>query len=524
MASEEAKAMLDALMGADRNAPLPDGAAVPVKSSRNNNNSNSRKRNRDTDDGGGNLVLPGKRHKSCYDKDIDPLYTAWGIDVYELFVNTKSDLGTNPYIVDDGAHKEYKNILSREEQDLLGYNYFLFQKLSELVRQCDRTVNRNKEKLKQELNRKLSQRGGQDFVEDVDDMAVDALVHGIVQLQDMVSSLQNRYSELNTVVTEEDTYKLQLEPLLLRKHHTERGGNDTTMTTPDPKTKIDTETAETTTKKEEDTNDTEESDNVGESDVPIKAEKVEPDTSETKMDDPLTEDNTIKEVDYTLNTSKPFEEADQIELDRIQVELGQLTFRRQRILYDIGQYMTQIAPLQDMVETQRRQLNYVRSDISTDKTVCDVSGNFMSARDADERIAAHYAGKQYVGWKLVRDKLASMIRTYGTYGPRPPGNNNRNNDGPSSQIRPPPSSYGGGGGDRSRRGGGGGGGDRGRYDGGGGGGGDRGGYNRGGGPRNDRGGGVPPGRWERGGGGGGYADRGSRGGGGPPSRGGQWGR
>jgi hypothetical protein len=45
---------------------------------------------------------------------------------------------------------------------------------------------------------------------------------------------------------------------------------------------------------------------------------------------------------------------------------------------------------------QQGNLNYVKSDISTDKTVCDVSGNFMSAR-ADERIAAHYAGKQYVG-------------------------------------------------------------------------------------------------------------------------------
>ena len=46
--------------------------------------------------------------------------------------------------------------------------------------------------------------------------------------------------------------------------------------------------------------------------------------------------------------------------------------------------------------------------MSADKTVCEVSGNFMSFRDAEERIAAHYAGKQFVGWKMVRDKFLEL--------------------------------------------------------------------------------------------------------------------
>jgi hypothetical protein len=81
---------------------------------------------------------------------------------------------------------------------------------------------------------------------------------------------------------------------------------------------------------------------------------------------------------------------------------------KQAILCDISRKLGQLGPLQESVETLSRNLNHVKSDITTDKTVCEVSGNFMSARDADTRIASHYAGKQYVGWKLVREKFKEM--------------------------------------------------------------------------------------------------------------------
>jgi hypothetical protein len=97
MAAAEAKALLDQLMGGDRDQALPSGAALPHKRG----------------SGDAALLLPGKRHKSCYDKLNCPLFCAWGIDVYELFVNTKSDIGPNPYTTDESARQEYNKNSTR---------------------------------------------------------------------------------------------------------------------------------------------------------------------------------------------------------------------------------------------------------------------------------------------------------------------------------------------------------------------------------------------------------------------------
>lgn len=360
MANEEARNLLDQLMGGDRNAPLPPGAAVP------------RKRGATDTTTAAALLLPGKRQKSCFDRDIDPLYTAWGIDVYELFKNTKSDLGiTNPNVVDEGAHQQFL-ALSKEQQEETGYWYFLFQKLQELVRQCDRIVARNQEKLKQELSKKLSQRGGQDFVEDVEDAAVEAMVADMWRVEDMVQDWRKLVQELDVVLLEEEKAKKQLEPIFEAR-----------------------KLAQAEKKKEE-----------------------------------QNEENAENKPQEQKETSASAEE--DTELKTLQMELGKVSLKKQRLLFEISHIMALLAPLQESVQSQRRNLDYVKSDISTDKTVCDISGNFMSSRDADERIAAHYAGKQYVGWKLVRDKYKEMVQTYGRYGPPPPA---------QRSAVPPPSSY-----------------------------------------------------------------------------------
>lgn len=423
MATEEARNLLDSLMGGDRNAPLPPGAAVPNK------------RKRLGGEGGGQLLLPGKRSKSCYDRDIDPLYTAWGVDVFELFVNTKSDLGANPYIVDEGAHEEFMK-LPEAEQTKLGYNYFLFQKLNELVRQCDRTVSRNKDKLAQEVNRKLSQRGGQDFVEDVDEGAIESLARDMVQAEKMTIAYKERMGDLEKLLTGEDTKKTKLEKLLESKKEKESSNSEQVEKTETP----GESSAESTDKKEEN--------------VPVE-------TSD-KQDDVGTEDSSSS-----------------AELKELQMELGKDTMKKQAILFELANLIAQLGPVEDSIEAQHRNLNYVKSDISTDKTVCEVSGNFMSSRDADERIAAHYAGKQYVGWKLVRDKFAEMVKKYGRYGPPPPGRDGVENTGP---MPPMGRGRGGGGGYNDRGGGYDRGGGRGRFDG-----------------PGYRGGGPDRGRWERGG-------------------------
>jgi hypothetical protein len=81
--------------------------------------------------------------KSCYDPDVDPLYCAWGVDVYKLFVNTKSDIGPNPKLVSQEAQEEFMQLPKHEQQERLGFEAMLFSKLQDLVRMCDRTVLRS---------------------------------------------------------------------------------------------------------------------------------------------------------------------------------------------------------------------------------------------------------------------------------------------------------------------------------------------------------------------------------------------
>ena len=93
--ADEARAMLDALMGADRNASQQQ---QPSEHER----------------GGG-----PKRKRSCYDPAVCPLYCAWGgTDLHELFRNTKSDLGPNPRVCDDDALEEYASLPDHERDRL----------------------------------------------------------------------------------------------------------------------------------------------------------------------------------------------------------------------------------------------------------------------------------------------------------------------------------------------------------------------------------------------------------------------
>ena len=53
-------------------------------------------------------------------------------------------------------------------------------------------------------------------------------------------------------------------------------------------------------------------------------------------------------------------------------------------------------------------MHCIKRHIPSDKTVCKVAGNFMSARDTGERIATHYAGKECIGSKLVCDESKEL--------------------------------------------------------------------------------------------------------------------
>jgi len=368
--SAEARAMLDALMGGDRNAPLPPGTALPGRKKSN-----------------GALVLPKKRTKSVYDGDVDPLYCAWGYDVYELFVNTKSAIGNNPKTVDAAARDEYL-ALPKHEQDRLGFEGILFRKLSDLVRQCDRTVARNKEKLQQELNKQKEKCNGRDYIEEIDEGALQELARLTVELEQMEAEVEQLTQDLEKQVLKQKDLEEQI------SHEKKLGGEVTTA-----KEAIKTD------------------DNIAE--PPIKD-----DESNTEPGDPVkTEDMVAK----TGPLIKELEGESTQEATLLQQELHSTILTKQQLLFDLARKVQQYAPIKDAYAFCLKNLHYIKSDIASDKTVCEVSGNFMSARDADERIAAHFAGKQYVGWKLVRTKLKELQDKYGRFGPPNP-----------SRVAPPP--------------------------------------------------------------------------------------
>jgi LUC7 N_terminus len=144
----------------------------------------------------------------------------------------------------------------------------------------------------------------------------------------------------------------------------------------------------------------------------VKTEDAPPTTTTTTTTDDVTNKNAVNTTELELL---------KLDIEQLTKELDDVILKKQRSQFDLARKIQQYAPLQESTEQQRKHLHFVKSDITMDKTVCEVSGNFMSARDADERIAAHYAGKQYVGWKLVRDKFKEMQQQYGRYGPpRPP--------------------------------------------------------------------------------------------------------
>jgi len=345
--ADEARAMLDALMGADRNAPVEGASGM--------NSSTSG-------------AAPRGRKKSCYDNDVCPLYCAWslssqenptwaetvaanegagGIDVFDLFTNTKSDIGVNPYRVDDHAREEFASLPDHEKRRL-GYEEMLARKLLDLVRQCDRQVSRNKEKLRREVAQAMKQRTGgrgnrEDLIVTVNEEMLNDCAANVAKATLIEEEMAELVEKLQVLESEEK----ELLQLL----------------------------AEEKEKKKE------EEEEVGGKEPPKKKKKKS------------------KDKDASAEN-----ESAQIPTNR----LLEMQKRKLTTMLHIQSLSLQLPPLRDNTDNLLRQLQYLRSDTSTDKVVCEVSGNFMSSRDADERIAAHYAGKQYIGWKLVREKLKEL--------------------------------------------------------------------------------------------------------------------
>mmetsp|Transcript_14766 Transcript_14766/g.29827 ORF Transcript_14766/g.29827 Transcript_14766/m.29827 type:complete len:492 (-) Transcript_14766:641-2116(-) len=423
--ADEARAMLDALMGADRNTALPPGTAGGGGS----------------DGGGGNgPTMPSRRKRSCYDHNICPLYCAWGgTDVHELFTNTKSDIGPNPRICDDHAREEYA-ALPDQEKDRLGFERVLYDRLRDLVRGCDRTVHRNKEKLRQELARQQRKHGGKG---DGDDPAANISEEKVLQVAEDMARLDLLEEEIARSVKE-----------LKDLDGEESGIVAAAASAPTPTAAAETPDTSTSHAKSDDSKengqaeqDKAESEAKGDADANKEKDSDKKDTSTDKGD----EDKPVK--DEKAPKEEPEQEQESAaDDDETKSKLRDIRSKKRTILSELASKLERIAPLRDAIEAETRRLHYFRSDTTIDKCVCEVSGNFMSYRDADERIAAHYAGKQYVGWKMVRDKHSELKKKYGNMSGPPRGGPPMPYDrrgGPPQGYGPPPERrgrYGGGGG------------------------------------------------------------------------------
>ena len=201
-------------------------------------------------------------------------------------------------------------------------------------------------------------------------------------------------------------------------------------------------------------------------------------------------DETVAPSNYVLT------EEDNKRLKEITDESATLADEAQKVGQDGNTVRaTEIFAQINELGKERRKI-YAGPDIAITKlerslVVCSVSGNFMSTTDSEDRMAAHFSGKSYQGWKKVRDMVIVLEKKNLKPGTRRQvsmsgggGGGYRSEQGPAKYQRGLSSSGGGrgrgrsGGGGYGGGGGGGGGGYGGGYGGGGGGGG--GGYGGGG--------------------------------------------
>ena len=374
--------MLDALMGADRNASLAE-KGISATAGR----ITSRKRGAED----GSLR---KLKRSCYDANVCPYYTAWGIDVYDLFTNTKSDMGPNEFIVDHDAHVEFKS-LNENEQELLGYERMLQRKLRDLVRKVDWTVTRNKQKLRQEIDgKKLEGRvhvdpltlttGDQEKLERAAQLQV-SKVYLEKEVQDWLEKLDEL--ERKELAHEQEEAKKKQEAIAAK----EKAAQDANAESKTHEHDIIDESGEKSSNSDQD----EQVNNNESHPIEFVASKIEEPLDPEKA----AEEAAARKRQQEIEAEKKLEQT---------LKQQEIEFQKIKLLDSVFEKVEQLSAVTEEITQLIKSLHYFRGDTAADKVVCEVSGNFMSARDAEERIAAHYAGKQYVGWKAVREKLKEL--------------------------------------------------------------------------------------------------------------------
>lgn len=79
-------------------------------------------------------------------------------------------------------------------------------------------------------------------------------------------------------------------------------------------------------------------------------------------------------------------------------------------LAEAGEIDASFAAAQQAEEFKKQHESLLKSLSAPDRsmTVCDVCGVFINSTDNEQRRKDHLTGKQYLGWKAIRDKLAQL--------------------------------------------------------------------------------------------------------------------
>lgn len=95
-----------------------------------------------------NVEEKNKRHRVRHFSDPEVCkYYLCGLSPYNLFKNTKSDLGAYDKEYDDDCKEAYQ-ALPQSEKDKYGYEYELMMLLERLVVECDRRVKKHADRIR----------------------------------------------------------------------------------------------------------------------------------------------------------------------------------------------------------------------------------------------------------------------------------------------------------------------------------------------------------------------------------------
>jgi RNA-binding protein Luc7-like 2 len=109
------------------------------------------------------------------------------------------------------------------------------------------------------------------------------------------------------------------------------------------------------------------------------------------------------------NAPRPLTPEQQLQLDTMAARVKELVEKSGK-LGEEGEVdaSLQAAAEADRIRAEREKLeNSLRNPVKI-MYVCDVCGVYINSTDNEQRKADHYNGKQYLGWKAIRDKLKEL--------------------------------------------------------------------------------------------------------------------